>query len=336
MTHISLGRGVVGIGGVTGLWKLREVFFNVGIRETFTCKEAMGDERFIAIKGEWKGKVGKVFLVCIYRPHVRAQKASLWGRIAGLMEKMGGAWCIFGDLNMISRWDDRLNSQINVREMNDFNEFINDARLVEKIEEHKKETMRWELEAENRSLNESERAFWLGARSLWVEKDKELVSMMRQKARIKWDVEGGENSKFFHAYVKRRNNKNNIRVEKISTEDARSLEQESWKRKFRMQFVVVGEIKHHDRMVLISGGWSKDNAKSFMCILKFFEEVSGLRMNLNKRKIYRVVVNDTEIDEMARWLRCGVGEFPFTYLGLPIGENMGRIGAWRSVIDDIK
>ncbi|GJV62073.1 hypothetical protein Tco_1468173 [Tanacetum coccineum] len=53
------------------------------------------------------------------------------GRIAWLMEKMGGVSCIFWDINVIRRCDDRLNSQINVREMNDFNEFINDARLVE-------------------------------------------------------------------------------------------------------------------------------------------------------------------------------------------------------------
>ncbi|GJZ99011.1 putative ribonuclease H-like domain-containing protein [Tanacetum coccineum] len=48
-------------------------------------------------------------------------------------------------------------------------------------------------------------------RRLWVEKDKEKASMLRQKARIRWDVEGDENTKYFHAYVKRRNNNNCIR-----------------------------------------------------------------------------------------------------------------------------
>ncbi|GJS42893.1 hypothetical protein Tco_0567936 [Tanacetum coccineum] len=35
--------------------------------------------------------------------------------------------------------------------------------------------------------------------------------MLRQKARIRWDAEDDENSKFFHSYVRRRNNKSNIR-----------------------------------------------------------------------------------------------------------------------------
>ncbi|GJR49113.1 putative ribonuclease H-like domain-containing protein [Tanacetum coccineum] len=88
--------------------------------------------------------------------------------------------------------------------------------------------------------------------------------------------------------------------------------------------------------VVKKGEWSKDNAKSLMCILKCFEEVSGLRVNLNKSKIYRVGFNDTEIGEMERWLRCGMGEFLFTYLGLQIGENMSCIGAWRPVIEKFK
>ncbi|GKC99720.1 reverse transcriptase domain, reverse transcriptase zinc-binding domain protein [Tanacetum coccineum] len=32
-------------------------------------------------------------------------------------------------------------------------------------------------------------------------------------------------------------------------------------------------------------------------------------------------VNDVEVIEMSRWMRCGIGEFPFTYLGLPTGAD---------------
>ncbi|GJY89846.1 putative reverse transcriptase domain-containing protein [Tanacetum coccineum] len=47
-------------------------------------------------------------------------------------------------------------------------------------------------------------------------------------------------------------------------------------------------------------------------------------------------VNDVELGDMARWRRYGVGVFPFTYLGLPIGENMRRVGAWNTVVEKFK
>nr|GEW60582.1 ribonuclease H-like domain-containing protein [Tanacetum cinerariifolium] len=47
-------------------------------------------------------------------------------------------------------------------------------------------------------------------------------------------------------------------------------------------------------------------------------------------------INDVELRDMARWMRCYVGEFPFTYLGLPIRENMRRVKAWNTVVEKFK
>ncbi|GKC79253.1 hypothetical protein Tco_1130027 [Tanacetum coccineum] len=73
-----------------------------------------------------------------------------------------------------------------------------------------------------------------------------------------------------------------------------------------------------------------------MCILKCFEEVSRLRINYNKSRLYGIGVNNSELEDMVRWMGCDIGEFPFTYLGLPIGENMRRVNAWKPVIEKFK
>ncbi|GJT43501.1 transposon TX1 [Tanacetum coccineum] len=80
------------------------------------------------------------------------------------------------------------------------------------------------------------------------------------------------------------------------------------------------------------GEWNKENAKSLMCILKCFEKVFGLRVNYNKSKLYGIGVNEMELVDMARWMGCSIREFPFTYLGLPIGENIRRKNAWNPVV----
>ncbi|GJZ32431.1 hypothetical protein Tco_0577867 [Tanacetum coccineum] len=185
-------------------------------------------------------------------------------------------------------------------------------------------------------LNESERLARMEVRNLWVEKENEYTSMLRLKAR---------------------------RIEKILLEEAALLEMEfneaevwdairaaeglnaivlrrSIKGIFRgvrigRNRVVVSHLQYANDTIFF-GEWSKENVRSLMCILKYFKEVSGLRINYNKSKLYGAGVNDREISKMARWMRCGVGEFLFTYLDLLIGENMRRVGAWNPVIDKFK
>ncbi|GJW61068.1 putative RNA-directed DNA polymerase [Tanacetum coccineum] len=422
----------------------------------------------------------------------------------------------------------------------------------------KKEAMKWELEAETRSLEEYDTRVWMEARKAWIEKESELNSILMQKERIKWDVEGDDNSRFFHNKVKTRCDRNNIRGlmidgvwyedpqkikdetfkfyigifsasdkrrprfindrPKISIEDAISLEvpfseikvwnamcgcksdkapgpddfnfkyikwfwdiikmdilrairwlwdNGEFSRGCNASFVtlilkvvdpmrlgnyrpisligcfykiitkiltnkikrvigkIVGEVKNAfiegryildgvlianetmefvnskkrkgivfkvdsekaydsiewrylkeimermgfgtaeglndllreaveisifrgirvgDDEVLVSHlqyaddtiifrEWCKENISNLMNILKCFEEVSGLKINLRKSKVYGVGVESKELDRMARFMSCGVRELPFTYLGLPIGVNMRRTSTWNGVIN---
>ncbi|GKC38993.1 kinase-like domain, beta-lactamase/transpeptidase-like protein [Tanacetum coccineum] len=99
--------------------------------------------------------------------------------------------------------------------------------------------------------------------------------------------------------------------------------------------VMVSHLQYVDDTTFF-GEWNKENDKYLMCILRCFEEVSGLRVNYNKSKLYGIGVTERELSEMASWMGCGVGDYPFTYLGLPIDENMRRINAWNLVVEKFK
>ncbi|GJX72610.1 RNA-directed DNA polymerase, eukaryota, reverse transcriptase zinc-binding domain protein [Tanacetum coccineum] len=74
----------------------------------------------------------------------------------------------------------------------------------------------------------------------------------------------------------------------------------------------------------------KGNAQNLMCILKCFKNMAGLKVNLNKSKLYGVGLDHLEVESMARWMRCGVSDLPFTYLGLPIRGFM-KLEPWLPV-----
>ncbi|GJW03796.1 reverse transcriptase domain, reverse transcriptase zinc-binding domain protein [Tanacetum coccineum] len=103
-----------------------------------------------------------------------------------------------------------------------------------------------------------------------------------------------------------------------------------------MSILVNGSPSEEFGLERVLGKWNKENAKYLMCILKCFEEVSGLRVNFNKSKLYGIGVNEMELADMARRMGCGVREFPFMYLRLPIGENMSRLNAWNPVVEKFK
>ncbi|GKB70723.1 hypothetical protein Tco_0932135 [Tanacetum coccineum] len=47
-------------------------------------------------------------------------------------------------------------------------------------------------------------------------------------------------------------------------------------------------------------------------------------------------VSSSAVAEMARVMKCSMGELPLTYLGLPVGVSMRRESAWRPVVEKFK
>ncbi|GKC49032.1 hypothetical protein Tco_1071777, partial [Tanacetum coccineum] len=125
----------------------------------------------------------------------------------------------------------------------------------------KKDATMWELKAEKRVLNNVEMDLWLKARKEWIEKENEQVGILRQKARIKWDIEGDENSKYFHTMIRSRNNKNNIRG------------------------------------LMIDGVWCKEPDRKKEDVFRFYKDIflakGGRRAQFDNNRVHRLSVEDS-------------------------------------------
>lgn len=83
---------------------------------------------------------------------------------------------------------------------------------------------------------------------------------------------------------------------------------------------------------IFTGDWSRRNIGNLFRILRCLHLSSGLRINYEKSKLFGICVNVPTISDMAANVNCSVGEFPFVYLGLPIGISMNKGEAWASLI----
>ncbi|XP_071719506.1 uncharacterized protein [Rutidosis leptorrhynchoides] len=87
---------------------------------------------------------------------------------------------------------------------------------------------------------------------------------------------------------------------------------------------------------LFVGEWNDGNAQNLLCILRCFQLVSGLRINMIKSNLLGVGINGVEVDRLAGNLGCRPDKLPFTFLGLPVGKNMNRIDSWDPILNKFK
>ncbi|XP_071708911.1 uncharacterized protein [Rutidosis leptorrhynchoides] len=99
--------------------------------------------------------------------------------------------------------------------------------------------------------------------------------------------------------------------------------------------IVVSHLQYADDTIFL-GEWSKLNIEHLQNLLKCFELASGLKVNFQKSCMYGVGVSTNELNAVANSFGCQAGQFPFTYLGIPIGSKMKKAKDWSVVIDKFK
>ncbi|XP_071708515.1 uncharacterized protein [Rutidosis leptorrhynchoides] len=96
--------------------------------------------------------------------------------------------------------------------------------------------------------------------------------------------------------------------------------------------IVVSHLQYAEVTIFI-GEWSKRNAKNVSKLLKCFENISGLEVNLKKSNLFGIGLPKNEVEEMANYVDCSTGTTPFTYLGIPIGVPTTKASSWQPIIE---
>jgi hypothetical protein len=58
--------------------------------------------------------------------------------------------------------------------------------------------------------------------------------------------------------------------------------------------------------------------ENLKCILMWYEQVLGMRINFHKSEMVPINLEDNEVHRLAHILSCCVGKFPIKYLGIPL------------------
>jgi hypothetical protein len=72
-------------------------------------------------------------------------------------------------------------------------------------------------------------------------------------------------------------------------------------------------------------------AQNMKLLLCAFEQVSGLKINFHKSELFCFGEAQEVADQYAEMLGCRIGEFPLTYLGIPIHYRKLSNTDWKRV-----
>nr|GEX13663.1 RNA-directed DNA polymerase, eukaryota [Tanacetum cinerariifolium] len=348
---------VVKVGQVMG-YKMEGCISNLG---EIIGSQGVDEDYFVISRGHWRLTDQKMMIIAVYAPQESKEKQNLWDYLQQDIGKWKGEVIIMGDFNEVRFKSDRSVIGIN---------------LIWCLEKNVKAKCMKELEAVDMIIdngNVTEEVMINHSKIIQqLQKCDKIDSMeMAQKAKVKWVVEGDENSGFFHGTINKRRNIWNIRgvmvvgtwidrPENITLDQRNDLERDVTNDEIKKAvwdcgtdkaprsdgftfgffgtfggLVNLSHMFYADDAVFV-GEWSERNITTLVHVLECFHKASGLKINMSKSKIIWFHMESGRVVRAADKLGCLVLKTPFLYLGSLVGGDMHRLQVWNVILDRVR
>ncbi|PWA43052.1 RNA-directed DNA polymerase, eukaryota [Artemisia annua] len=164
-------------------------------------------ENVVTVEGEVVGSGLICYLVNVYAPH-RIRNLELWDNITRFITNHEGEFLVFGDFNAVRHEYERSNTTFCRQTSEDFNRFIIDSDLVElqmggrqftRVDKHCTRMAKLDRFLMSNGL--------VDKFPNMVDLEKNESMDLALKLKLKWGLEGDENSKIFHYILKKKRRK---------------------------------------------------------------------------------------------------------------------------------
>ncbi|GKE12159.1 RNA-directed DNA polymerase, eukaryota, reverse transcriptase zinc-binding domain protein, partial [Tanacetum coccineum] len=166
------------------------------------CKEHYTvSDYFIAVMGKWVPNGKNFLIISVYAPQELSEKKMLWQYLNHMIDRRKGDVIVMGDFNEVRSPDERFGSIFNTHGAAAFNNFISLGGLMEVP------TGGYSYTWSHKSASKMSKLDGFLISEDFFNSCPNNSLELAQKAKIKWSIEGDENSKYFHGIInKQRNN----------------------------------------------------------------------------------------------------------------------------------
>ncbi|GJU28791.1 RNA-directed DNA polymerase, eukaryota, reverse transcriptase zinc-binding domain protein [Tanacetum coccineum] len=156
---------------------------------------------FVYVRGDWIPNGTKLLIISIYAPQDLSEKKMLWDYLSHVIAQWAGEVVVMGDFNEVRKKDERFGSVFNVHGANAFN---------------LKRTLKSDLADLDLIIDKGcGDVEIVNKRANVVRSLQELENLQSleaaQKSKIKWAIEGDENSKYYHGILNKKRSQLAIR-----------------------------------------------------------------------------------------------------------------------------